>query len=136
MKYGNAEIPEELSYTKNHLWLSTLGDITTLGWTDYIQSNAGDVNYLELPKKGARVKAGDEFGSIETSKWVDKLYSPIEGEIVEINDRVVKQPELINQFPFSEGWFIKIKSEDEMTSQDLLTPADYLAFLKLCEEEE
>lgn len=136
MRYGNAEIPEELSYTKNHLWVNTLGDVSTLGWTDYIQSNAGDVNYLELPKKGTRVKAGDEFGSIETSKWVDKLYSPIEGEVVEVNDSVVKQPELINQFPFTEGWFVKIKPEDEMASRDLLSPADYLAFLKLCEEED
>ena len=136
MRYGNTEIPEELSYTKNHLWLSSMGDVTTLGWTDYIQSSAGDVNFLELPEKGTRVRAGEEFGSIETSKWVDKLYSPKEGEVVEVNDRVDKQPELINQFPFTEGWFVKIKSEEESASLDLLSPADYLAFLKVCEEED
>ncbi|NIR17025.1 MAG: glycine cleavage system protein H, partial [Desulfobacterales bacterium] len=109
MQYGNADIPEELHYTRNHLWVAIRAGVSTLGWTDYIQSNAGDVNYVELPEKGTMVDVDEDFGSIETSKWVDRLYSPVKGQVVEVNHKVIGQPDLINKAPFAEGWFVKIE---------------------------
>lgn len=134
MRYGNVDIPEDLSYTRNHIWVKVLEDLCTLGWTDYIQSNAGDVNYVELPKKGTMVDVDEDFGSIETSKWVDRLYSPVKGEVVEVNGKVISQPHLINEAPFDEGWFIRIRPNGETASQDLLSASEYLEYLKACEE--
>jgi glycine cleavage system H protein len=136
MQYGSADIPEELNYTRNHLWVATADGLCTLGWTDYIQSNAGDVNYVELPEKGNVVKVDEDFGSIETSKWVDRLYSPVEGQVVEVNHEVIVQPDLINKAPFAEGWLVKIRPNGETASQDLMSPREYLEYLKACEGED
>ena len=136
MRYGNADIPEDLSYTRNHLWVAIRDGVCTLGWTDYIQSNAGDVNYVELPEKGTMVDLDEDFGSIETSKWVDRLYSPVKGHVVEVNDKVIGQPDLINKAPFAEGWFVKIESNGETGSQNLMSATEYLEYLKTCEGED
>jgi glycine cleavage system H protein len=135
MRYGNADIPEDLNYTRNHLWVAIREGLCTLGWTDYIQSNAGDVNYVELPEKGTMVDLDEDFGSIETSKWVDRLYSPVKGEVVEVNGKVISQPDLINKAPFDEGWFVSIKPNSETESQNLMSATEYLAYLKACEDE-
>ena len=134
MRYGTVDIPEDLNYTKNHLWVKMLDSLCTLGWTDYIQSNAGDVNYVELPRKGTSVKVDQDLGSIETSKWVDRLYSPIEGEVVEVNERVINDPELINKAPFTEGWLVKVEQKGEIGSGGLMSAGEYLEYLKACEE--
>ena len=135
MRYGNADIPEDLSYTRNHLWVAIRNGVCTLGWTDYIQSNAGDVNYVELSEKGTRVDLDEDFGSIETSKWVDRLYSPVKGEVVEVNDKVISQPDLINKAPFAEGWFVRIEPNGGTGSQNLLSATEYSEYLKSCEGE-
>jgi glycine cleavage system H protein len=134
VQYGNADIPEDLGYTKNHLWVAIRDGLCTLGWTDYIQSNAGDVNYVELPEKGTMLELDEDFGSIETSKWVERLYSPVRGQVVEANAKVVGQPDLINKSPFTEGWFVKIKPNGETGSQHLMPATEYLEYLKACEE--
>ncbi|MFH1629947.1 MAG: glycine cleavage system protein GcvH [Pseudomonadota bacterium] len=134
MRFVDVDIPEDLRYTRNHLWVKIRDGICTLGWTDYIQQNAGDVNYIELPHKNAAVEIGKEFGTIETSKWVDRLYSPITGGVADVNDDVVRKPELINQAPFTEGWFIKVKLRSEPGSQDSMSPMEYLEYIKTCEE--
>jgi glycine cleavage system H protein len=134
MRYGNADIPEDLNYTRNHLWVAIQDGVSTLGWTDYIQSNAGDVNYVELPDKGNLVDLDDDFGSIETSKWVDRLYSPVKGQVVEVNHEVIGQPDLINKAPFAEGWFVKIEPNGETEPQNLMSAREYLEYLKACEE--
>jgi glycine cleavage system H protein len=135
MQYGNTDIPEDLNYTRSHLWVAIKDGVFTLGWTDYIQSNAGDVNYVELPQKGTLVELDDDFGSIETSKWVDRLYSPIKGEVVGVNDRVINQPDLINKAPYVEGWFIRIKPNGETGAQNLMSATEYLEYIKACEGE-
>ncbi len=135
MQYGNTDIPEDLNYTRNHLWVAMRDGVCTLGWTDYIQSNAGDVNYVELPEKGTLVDLDDEFGSIETSKWVDRLYAPLKGEVVEVNDKVISQPDLINKAPFDEGWFVRIKPNGDTGSQNLISATQYLEYIKACEGE-
>ncbi len=136
MRFGDAEIPEDLSYTKNHLWVNMKDRLYTLGWTDYIQINAGDVNHIDLPAKGTLLNVKEEFGSIETSKWVDRLYSPLKGRVAEVNDRVLNNPELINHAPFGEGWFIAIEPSEEIQSEGLITPEEYCEYLKVCEKTE
>jgi glycine cleavage system H protein len=136
MQYGNTDIPEELNYSRNHLWVALRDGVFTLGWTDYIQSNAGDVNYVELSEKGTMVDVDEDFGSIETSKWVDRLYSPVKGQVVEVNDKVIGQPDLINKAPFTEGWFVKIESNGEAGLQNLMSATEYLEYLKTCEGED
>ena len=136
MQYENADIPEDLHYTRNHLWVAITDGICTLGWTDYIQSNAGDVNYVELPEEGTIVDVDEDFGSIETSKWVDRLYSPVKGQVVEVNHEVIGQPNLINKAPFAEGWFVKIEPNGKTGSKNLMSARDYLEYLKSCEAED
>ena len=136
MRFRDAEIKENLSYTKNHLWVNMKDRLYTLGWTDYIQINAGDVNHIDLPAKGTLLNAEEEFGSIETSKWVDRLYSPFKGRVDEVNKKVLDNPELINSAPFGEGWFIAVEPSGEIKSKGLMTPEEYYEYLKVCEKTE
>lgn len=133
MKFGTVEIPEDLHYTQTHLWVRLNNGFCIIGWTDYIQSNAGDVNYIELPQNGQTIEAGQEFGSIETSKWVDKLYAPLKGRILETNAKVLHSPGLINEAPFSDGWFLKIKPHNPAEIKDLMSAETYFEYLKACE---
>jgi len=135
MRIGTVDIPENLSYTNTHLWIKMQNGICTLGWTDYIQENAGDVIYLELADIGTPIEVDQEFGSIETSKWVDKLYSPLNGRVVEVNKKATSRPEVVNEAPFAEGWFVKIEPQSEIGFQHLMSPLEYFEYLKLCEVE-
>ena len=133
MKFGTVEIPENLYYTDTHLWVKLNNGFCIIGWTDYIQSNAGDVNYIDLPETGITVKAGKEFGSIETSKWVDKLYSPLTGRILKTNQDVGRSPGLINEAPYAEGWFLKIEPQKQAETKNLMSALTYFEYLKACE---
>lgn len=135
MQFETVDIPEDLLYTRTHLWVNMQNGFCTLGWTDYIQDNAGDVIYLELADIGTPIEVDQEFGSIETSKWVDKLYSPINGRVVEVNKKATSRPEVINETPFTEGWFVKIELQSEIGFQHLMSPLEYFEYLKLCEVE-
>ena len=135
MRFGTADIPEDLNYTNTHLWVKKQNGICTLGWTDYIQDNAGDVIYLELAEIGTPIKVDQEFGSIETSKWVDKLYSPLSGRVVEVNKNLSSHPEVINETPFTNGWFVKIELQSKTRIRRLMSPLEYFEYLKLCEVE-
>jgi glycine cleavage system H protein len=123
-------IPVDLLYDRNHMWCREENDLRVIGWTDYAQFSAGDVRYISLQaKKGDVIETGNEFGTIETGKWVGKLYSPVPGEIIEVNAKIVKEPELINGSPYTEGWLVKIKPvEEEKTG--LLTPDEYQEIIK------
>jgi len=136
MRFGDAGIPEDLSYTKNHLWVDMKDRLYTLGWTDYIQINAGDVNHIYLPAQGTLLNVSQEFGSVETSKWVDRLYSPLKGRVAEVNNRLFNNPELINHAPFGEGWFVAVEPSEEIQSEGLITPEEYYEYLKVCEKTE
>jgi glycine cleavage system H protein len=135
MQFETVDIPEDLRYTRTHLWAKINNGMCTLGWTDYIQTNAGEVIYLELADIGTPIEVDQEFGSIETSKWVDKLYSPLNGRVVEVNKKVTSHPEVINEAPFTEGWFVKIELQSEIGFQHLMSPLEYFEHLKLCEVE-
>ena len=123
-------VPEELQYTKTHEWVRTEGDTATIGVTDFAQEELGDIVYVELPEEGATLDAGDSFGTLESVKAVSDLYTPVGGEVVEINEALNDSPEKINEDPYGEGWIIKLRVSDE---GNLLSASDYEQFL---EEEE
>ena len=123
-------VPEELQYTKSHEWVRTEGDTATIGITDHAQDELGDVVFVELPEVGATFDAGDSFGTVESVKAVSDLYTPVGGEVVEVNETLNDQPEKINEDPYGEGWIVKLSASGE---GDLLSASDYEQFL---EEEE
>lgn len=124
-------VPEELQYTRSHEWVRTEGDTATIGITDYAQDELGDVVFVELPEVGATFGAGDSFGTIESVKAVSDLYTPVGGEVVEVNEALNDQPEKVNEDPYGDGWIIKLRVSDE--GSGLLSASDYEQFL---EEEE
>jgi len=126
------EAPTDLFYDRNHMWVRKDGDTLIVGWTRHAVENAGDVSYLVLPKKGERLEAGGDFGSIETGKWVGRFSSPISGEVVELNVDAVKDPEILNEDPFGKGWLLKVKAKG--VPKGLLNAKAYIKFVKSLEK--
>ena len=122
-------VPEELQYTRSHEWVRTEGDTATIGITDHAQDELGDIVFIELPEQGATLEAGDSFGTLESVKAVSDLYTPVGGEVVEVNEALNDSPEKINEDPYGEGWILKIQISDDA---DLLSASDYE---KVLEEE-
>ena len=118
--------PTELHYTKEHEWLKVEGDVATIGITAYAAEKLGDVVFVDLPKVGAKTTYMKICGEIESTKSVGELYSPVDGEVVEINDAVTASPELVNQDAFGAGWLIKVRFE---SLPELLSAADYDALI-------
>ena len=104
-----AEIPKDLMYTEDHEYVKGDGDVVIVGITDYAQGELGDVVYVELPKVGATFGAHDVFGTVEAVKAVSELFSPLAGEVVEVNGRLDGEPALVNSDPYGEGWMIKLR---------------------------
>jgi glycine cleavage system H protein len=121
-------VPEELQYTRSHEWVRTEGDTATIGITDHAQDELGDVVFVELPEVGATFDAGDSFGTVESVKAVSDLYTPVGGEVTEVNEALNDQPEKINEDPYGEGWMVKLRVSDE--GSDLLSASDYEQFLE------
>ena len=119
-----SSIPNELSYTKEHEWVSSVDSIFTMGITDYAQAALGDIVYVQLPKVGESVVAGKVCGEVESTKSVSDIYAPVTGTIVAINDSLSNSPETINSDPYGAGWLAKIEVTAAPT--DLLTAAEYL----------
>jgi glycine cleavage system H protein len=121
-------VPEELQYTRSHEWVRTEGDTATIGITDHAQDELGDVVFVELPEVGATFDAGDSFGTVESVKAVSDLYTPVGGEVTEVNEALNDQPEKINEDPYGEGWMVKLRVSDE--GSDLLSASDYEQFVE------
>ena len=121
--------PEDLQYTKSHEWVRIEGDTATIGITDHAQDELGDVVFVELPEEGATFDAGESFGTVESVKAVSDLYTPVGGEVVEVNSALEDAPENINEDPYGEGWIVKLRTTD---GADLLSPEEYE---KVVEEE-
>jgi glycine cleavage system H protein len=121
--------PENLHYTKEHEWVRVEGDTGTVGITWHAQHELGDIVYVDLPKVGAAVQQGGNVGSVESVKAVSDIYSPVSGEVVEINDALSTEPEKLNQDPHGEAWLVKIRlsAPDELKS--LLNAADYQTYV-------
>ena len=120
--------PDDLKYTKDHEWVRLNGSDAQVGITEYAQKQLGDVVYLELPEVGRRVNKGEVFGTIESVKAVSELYSPVTGEIVEVNSRLAEKPESVNSDPHG-SWMIVIKADDG-DAGDLLDAASYTELTK------
>ena len=122
---SDRNIPEDLSYTEEHEWVSQDSEICTVGITDYAQSELGDIVFVELPEVGESVKQGQPFGTIEAVKTVSDLFAPVSGEVVEINQSLEESAEQINNDPYGDGWIIKLRMEDQRDLAQLLSAKDY-----------
>ena len=116
---------ENLKYTNDHEWALIEGDVATVGITEYAAGELGDVVYVELPSIGDSAAKGDSIGTIEAVKTVADIYSPLSGEIIEVNDALPDNSELVNQDPFGKGWVVKLKLSDPAEVNELLSPEDY-----------
>jgi glycine cleavage system H protein len=110
MKIGDYDFPEDLYYEKNHFWAKDDGSGNIIiGASDFFQQLAGEIVYIELPMVGTKVEQSKSFSSLESGKWVGKVFAPVSGEIIEVNEELEDSPELINESPYDEGWIGKIK---------------------------
>lgn len=122
-------IPENLRYSKDHEWVSVDGDIATIGITDYAQHSLGDVVYVDMPRVGDSFGAHEAFGSVESVKAVSEVFTPIAGEITEVNEGLNDSPENVNGDPYGEAWFIKLKMENPLEVDALLSSEEYEEYL-------
>ena len=120
-----SEVKEELRYTEEHEWTNKQNDIVTIGITDHAQESLGEIVFIELPDVGTVLDRSSTFGVIESTKSVSDLYSPIAGEVVEVNRSVENEPDIINKNPYGEGWIIKIKAKRIEDLDSLLTAKQY-----------
>lgn len=126
-----SEIPQDLLYTEDHEFVKATDDpnVVAVGITDYAQGELGDVVYVELPKPGTSFGKHDVFGTIEAVKAVSELFSPVAGEVVEVNSRLDGEPALVNTTPYTDGWMVKIRVSDASQKAGLLNAAAYKAHL-------
>ena len=121
--------PTDRRYTKEHEWVRVQNDLGTVGITDYAQDQLGDIVYVDLPSPGTQVKQLEKLGEIESVKAVSDLYSPVSGEVVEVNQGVNDRPELVNQSPYEGGWLVRVRLADPAELDALLTAEQYDALV-------
>ncbi len=127
-------IPEDLKYTKEHEWAKVEGDKIKVGITDFAQDQLGDVVFVELPEVGSSFKQNEVFATVESVKAVSEVYMPVSGRILEVNNALEEKPELVNQSPYDEGWFVIVEPEDLSEIENLMDSKAYLEYLKGLEE--
>jgi glycine cleavage system H protein len=124
-----SNIPENLRYSKDHEWISAEGEVASIGITDYAQTSLGDVVYIDLPRVGDKFSAHEAFGSVESVKAVSEVFTPIAGEIVEVNDGLNDAPEKVNSDPYGAGWFVKVKMDNPNGVDAMLSSEEYDEYL-------
>ena len=117
-------------YTEDHEWIEATGGLATIGITDYAQDQLGDVVFIELPEVGAKVEKGAEACVIESVKAASEVYAPVSGEVAEVNGLLVDNPGLVNESPFGDGWFIKIKLADPAELDGLMDETAYQSLIE------
>ncbi len=123
-----ANIPDDLKFTEEHEYIRSTGDnIVEIGITDYAQGELGDVVFVELPSAGTKLAKHDVFGTIEAVKAVSELFSPLAGEVTEINSRLDQEPALVNSDPYGAGWMIRMRIQDASDVDALMDAASYRA---------
>jgi glycine cleavage system H protein len=122
--------PADLKYSKEHEWLKANGDTATVGITTHAQNELGDIVYVELPKIGSKFNAMQQFGVVESVKTVSTLYSPVAGEVIEVNSALSSKPESVNDDPYGKGWMIKLKMSNASEAAKLLSSAEYEKLIK------
>jgi glycine cleavage system H protein len=121
--------PKDYRYTKEHEWIKADGATGTIGITDYAQQELGDVVFVELPKVGTQLKAGQSLGTVESVKAVSEIFTPVSGEVTETNPALVDAPEKINSDPHGSAWLIKIRLADSKEPASLMDAAAYEAYI-------
>ena len=122
-------VPQDLRYSKEHEWVRLDGDVATIGITQFAQEQLGDVVFVELPEKGATIRQFSSLGVVESVKAASDIYSPISGEVLERNVKVIEKPELVNTAPYDDGWMLRVKLADKGELQRLLSADDYRAHI-------
>jgi glycine cleavage system H protein len=122
-----SNVPDDLVYTPEHEYVAKTGDgsVVKIGITDYAQGELGDVVFVNLPKPGQQLAAHDSFGTIEAVKAVSELYSPVAGEVVEVNGALDGDPAVVNRDPYGDGWMVKLRVGDPAALSGLMTAAAY-----------
>jgi glycine cleavage system H protein len=128
--------PADFRYTKDHEWIQVSGGNGTIGITDYAQHALGDVVFVELPKVGAKVKAGEVLGTVESVKAVSEVFSPVEGEVTAVNDGLTTAPEKLNQDPHGAAWLVKLKLANAKEADGLMDAKTYEGFVAEKEKEQ
>ncbi|PKQ30268.1 MAG: glycine cleavage system protein H [Actinobacteria bacterium HGW-Actinobacteria-10] len=121
--------PSDLKYHKEHEWVRVEGDTAIVGISHFAQDQLGEVVYVDMPEAGDTVTADDTFGEIESVKSVSELYSPVSGEIVDVNQSLEDAPETVNADPYGDGWMIKVRMSDVSELDALMSAADYESFI-------
>ena len=117
--------PNDLKYTKDHEWLRVEGNVAFVGITHFAQSELGDIVFIDVDTEGESLEKEEVFGSVEAVKTVSDLFMPINGEVLEFNEKLEDNPELINSDPYGEGWIIKVSLNDDSDMGDLMSSDDY-----------
>lgn len=128
-----ANVPEDLHYSKDHEWIRVEGDTGAVGITDHAQQALGDVVYVELPKVGEKFDAHATFGSVESVKAVSELFTPVGGEVIEVNESLNDSPEVVNSDPYGAAWMIKLKIADKSEVDSLMNAAEYEDYISEAE---
>jgi len=122
--------PEDSRYAKSHEYVHVEGEVGTVGITDYAQKELGDVVFVELPQVGTQFDQGDELGSIESVKAVSELFSPVSGEVVEVNETLADKPELVNTDPYGDGWMIRVRLNAPDEVDELMGAEEYEEYIE------
>ncbi|MBU2549387.1 MAG: glycine cleavage system protein GcvH [Proteobacteria bacterium] len=133
MELDGYSFPDDLLYDNNHYWARLEGDLVVMGTTDFTVKLAGEITYVDVDQEGEETEQGKPFASIESGKWVGRVYAMVSGEVVECHEELEDEPELVNQDPYGQGWLFKIKPSDLDAELDNLMKAgpDYEAFMKI-----
>ena len=118
-------VPAGLLYSKEHEWVKLDGDVATVGITEYAQASLGDIVYVELPRTGSALTQFGSIGVVESVKAVSDIFTPVGGEVVEINGGLEADPASVNRDPYGDGWFYKVRLADRSQADELLTPDQY-----------
>ncbi|OYT53767.1 MAG: glycine cleavage system protein H [Candidatus Altiarchaeales archaeon ex4484_2] len=130
MNFEGYNMPDDLYYHKEFMWCRVEGDSTVVGLIDFTQQLSGDISFVEMPLEGDAVSQNDEVGTVETGKWVGKLFAPISGTIESNNEKLYDDPTAINQDPYGEGWIFKINMSDPSELDNLMKIDDAIEWLK------
>ena len=120
---------KKFKFTKDHEWLNLQGDLAIVGITDYAQSQLGDIVFVEMPELSTNLTASESFGAIEAVKTVADLFAPVSGKVIEINDNLDSSPDLVNSYPYNEGWIVKLKIDNSDEINELMNYDEYHEYI-------
>lgn len=124
------DIPKNLKFNTEHIWIKVNGDKAVIGVSDYAQEQLGDIIYVDLPESGYELEQNESFGTIESAKSVSELYAPVSGHVTRVNESLKDEPELVNEEPYDSGWLLGVKLTNEDELENLMDAAEYEEYLK------